>query len=131
MSDCNGLMIPSENIDLNSQTRFDGFTGFHLACINGRLEIAEMLIQKSLDFNIELNAEDEVLGDTAFHVACRYGQSKIVEMLLQNPIKVDLTAKNRNGETGFQLAERCGRKEIVNLIMEKMPSLLPSNLHSF
>ena len=63
------------------------------------------------------------MSNTGFHLACGHGQFKIVELLIQNSDKVELTAKNSFGRTGFQLAVRFGKKEIVNLIKEKMPRI--------
>ena len=64
-------------------TRRGGYTGFQIACINGRLDLAKFLIQKAIEFDIELNANN-ALGYKAFHLACMFNQSKIVEMLIEN-----------------------------------------------
>ena len=45
------------NFDFNIRTIYYGFTGFQIACINGRVE---MLIQKSIEFEIELDANNAV-----------------------------------------------------------------------
>ena len=92
--------------------------------MTGDLEVAEMLMQKSMELNIELNGRDNNKGWTAFHWACFNGSSKIVEMLLQKSgnLNIDLTAIGNNGRTGFQLAKEYGRTEIVNLI-RKLPSI--------
>ena len=45
-------------------------TAFHLACLGGYLEIAEMIVLESILFNIDLNAKDTE-GATAFHLACK------------------------------------------------------------
>ena len=47
------------------------------------LQVAEILIQKSGEFNIKLNAEDKN-GQTAFHMACDRGKTSIVEMMIAN-----------------------------------------------
>ena len=43
------------NIDLNTKDRLWELTGFHLACESGHLEIAEMLVQYSAEFNIDIS----------------------------------------------------------------------------
>ena len=78
-------------------------------------------MEKCIEFNIDLNAKCR--GRTAFHWVCMNNQSKIVELLIQNSNKIDLTAKNRCGQTGFQVAVSFGKTETVNLIKEKMPRI--------
>ena len=36
---------------------------------------------------------------------------------------IDLTAKDENGRTGFQIAERSGKTNIVEVIRKKMPNI--------
>ena len=42
------------NIDLNSVTYTCGWTGFHCACQNGQLKIAEFLMENSDIFDIDV-----------------------------------------------------------------------------
>ena len=58
-------------VDLNAKGQF-GLTAFHYACGFGHKRIAEMLVQKSVDFDIDLNAKDNG-GQTAFHLVCLGG----------------------------------------------------------
>ena len=46
-------------------------TAFQLVCDKGHSNIADMLIEKSTEFNIDLNAKDDLGGSTAYHLACR------------------------------------------------------------
>ena len=79
-------------IDLNAKDHHDGQTAFHLACntfdhshhfkskkalLERRFEIAEMLVDKSAEFNIDLNVKDEDGGWTGFQLACRSGHLEI------------------------------------------------------
>ena len=72
---------------LSKKTPFDlmnikneNMTVFHWACNYGSLEIAKMILQKSVELNINLNSGD-VWGRTAFHLACwNNGHLKIIEM---------------------------------------------------
>ena len=59
---------------------FIGRTAFHWACHDGHSKIAEMLIQKSAEFNIKLNDKDDD-GKTAFQLVSNNGNSEIAEML--------------------------------------------------
>ena len=73
-------------------------------------------------FNINLKAL-ESNGRTAFHLACFDDRKIIVEMMIENAetLEIDLTAKDKDGKTGFQLAEEHGNEDIVNIIKEKLP----------
>ena len=83
-----------------------------------------MLIQKHAEFNIELNAKNS-FSWTAFHFACNYGKANIVEMMVENAkfCKLDLTARENTGRTGYQLAKENGKTDVVNLIEEKLLSI--------
>jgi ankyrin repeat protein len=71
----------------------DGFTGFHVACINGNLKVAEFLVQQGFD----MNAGDHH-GCTGFIVACAAGNLSIIWFLLHhgfkniNDFSIDMTA---------------------------------------
>ena len=77
--------------------------------------------------NININENDQD-GRTAFHLVCddkyRWNPA-IVNVFLDNSelFGLDLTVKDKNGETGFQIAERHKLTAIVNLIKRKMPSI--------
>ena len=116
-------------IELNTKN-YLGYTAFHFACIKGHSEIAKMLMKNSAEFNIELNTKD-TNHRTPFHWACRnganrkYGRTSIVEMMLSKSIyhKLDLTARDGGGKTGFQLAQDWGATDVVNLILNKKPQI--------
>ena len=84
-----------------------------------------MIMKNSARFNIELNAKDNFFGWTAFHYACLYGYTSIVDMMINNSesLKLDLTARTKRGNTGFQLAQDWGHTNVVNLIRSKMPRI--------
>ena len=46
-------------------------------------------------------------------------------MMINNSesLKLDLTARDNNGDTGFKLAQRYGYTDVVNLIQSKMPRI--------
>ena len=63
------------------------------------------------------------MGYKAFHLACINNQLKIVEILVENSIKIDLTTKTWDGKTGFQLAQKQGKFNIVTMLKLKVPSI--------
>ena len=83
-----------------------------------------MLLQKSAELNIHLNAKN-LDGWTGFHQACYNGMTTTVERMMDNAesFKLELTAKTRYGETGFQLAKQTKEYDVINLIKRKMPSI--------
>ena len=63
---------------------FDGGYGrtiWHVACIHGRTETAQLIIQSSKDFGIDLNDKD-ISGMTAWHWACWKGKTKTVQLII-------------------------------------------------
>ena len=99
------------------------------ACSLGRINIVEMLIDKSVPLQLDLTATFS--GLTGFYLACRGGHTNVVELLLDKSesVNFDLTAKDkRYGETGYQMAEFFKTTEVINLIKTNMPGLvkLPS-----
>ena len=126
------------NIDLNKKTRTDlgswspawgnyGKTAFHMACQYEYSEIVELLIKKSVELNININEKDQD-GRTAFHLVCDnkyHWNPATVNVILDNSelFGLDLTLKDKNGDTGFQIAERHEKTAIINLIKRKMPSI--------
>ena len=124
---------PMLKIDLNGKNSI-GYTGFQYVIVKGYLNIAEIVVSKSLSLKIDLNTKCNG-GLTVFHLACLGIQSdtctKIVEMVIEMSEchKIDLRAKDkRYGETGYQMAEYFKRTEVINLIKNKMPSLVVSGL---
>ena len=115
------------NILLNKKDN-RGKTAFHWACQNAHSEIVELLIKKSVELNININEKDQN-GRTAFHLVCddkyRWNPAT-VNIFLDNSelFGLDLTVKDKNGETGFQIAERHEKTAIINLIKRKMPSIV-------
>ena len=64
-------------------------------------------------------------GQTGFHLACAQGKQGIVEMMIKNAknFNFDLTAKDNNGRTGFQLEKYLEKKHVTNLIKRKFARL--------
>ena len=101
-----------------------GEQGFLTACCNGRINIVEMLIEKSVPLELDLTATFS--GLTGFYLACRGGHTNVVELLLDKSesVNFDLTARDSRGYTGF---EKATSVDIINLIKTKMPCLVVEN----
>ena len=121
---------PMLKINLNEKNKV-GYTGFQLAIWKGNLNIAEIIVSKSSSLKIDLNTKSNE-DMTVFHLACSGRKSetrtKIVEMVLElsECHKIDLTAFGKRGQTGYQMAEYFNSTEVINLIKNRMPSLVVS-----
>ena len=75
----------------------EGKTPFHLACQFGHFKIAEIIVQKSAEFNLDLNSKDDD-GTTAFHWACINGHSMgnftIAKMIVQKSAELVIGKHN-------------------------------------
>ena len=111
-----------------------GTTAFITVCGKGHLKLAEMMMNKSVSLKIDLNNKTSCNRKTAFHFACSGGNSaiqrvnclRVVEMLIEQSEyhKIDLTAKDRYGRNGYQMAEKWKITEVINLIKFEKPSLV-------
>ena len=61
-------------------------TPLHLACQNGHVEIAELLIRK---LGAQVDQTNE-LGETALHLACKEGHKTVIERLLLARARTDI-----------------------------------------
>ena len=108
------------NIDLNSVTYTCGWTGFHCACQNGQLEIAEFLMENSDTFDIDVTGAKPFYG-TVFHLACQSRHLGVANFLMKNyvALNIDFNSKNEDGHTSFHVACINGSTDIVELIIKK------------
>ena len=76
-----------------------------MACQYGCIKVAEMIINKSAEFDIKLNAKDGA-GKTAFLLAVEHGQTKLVDMFIQKftEANIKLNVKDHTGKTNFHFA---------------------------
>ena len=97
-----------------------GETPFLVACSQGHLKIALILLKRHEELGIDLNFKDNVWGRTAFHIACYNGHSEIAEMLMKNSSKlqIDLNIKDSKGKTAFHLACWNGHSVIAEMIVK-------------
>ena len=100
-----------------------GRTAWHLACIYGRTEIAQLIIRYSKDFGIDLNAKDKD-GLTAWHLVCFCDQTETALVIIQNSkeVGIDLNAKNnsidRTTNTALHWACYSGKTKTVQMILK-------------
>ena len=73
--------IENMEIKLNATDNI-GRTAFMLACIFGRKDIVQILLD-NLERNIDLNARNQ-WGETAFICACNWGRKDVVKLLVQH-----------------------------------------------
>ena len=97
----------------------NGFTAWHWACINGRTETAQLIIEYSKDFGIDLNAKDKH-GFTAFHKACYNGRIETAQLIIHNSkdFGIDLNAKDNFGNTALHKACFNCELETVHMILK-------------
>ena len=107
-------------IDLNTKDDHD-YTAFHLACDRGHANVAKIIMANSAALKIDLNTKSQ-FGDTPYHSACYKGHTEVVQLMLDQSkiLNIDLTAEDNDGNTGTFYAPM----SVVNLIKEKMPSLV-------
>ena len=115
-------MILSEEDNKNPKNGI-GNTAFHLACSEGCMNIAIILINKSNELAIDLNSKNNH-GWTAFHLACVNGGSEITEMLIKNAAiaEIDLNIKGNGGRTAFHVACVNGHSEVAEMIIKNAAS---------
>ena len=95
-----------------------GQTAFRLACENGHIKMAEMLLQNPAKFIIDLNAKTnkkKCSKMTGFHFACKNGHSEIAELLIQksDDFNIDLNAQAEFEQfTALHLAIKNGQSTI-------------------
>ncbi|KAI9029122.1 hypothetical protein DFJ74DRAFT_616551, partial [Hyaloraphidium curvatum] len=71
-----------------------------LACAGGHLSCVELLLG---DPRVDADAAD-AQGDTGFILACQAKRSEVVSALLRRADRVDVTRRNKAGETGVDVA---------------------------
>ena len=110
-------------LDLNSRGTY-GYTAFHMACERGVASVVKIMLEQADKFDIFLKAG--VDDKNGFHLACHAGRTETVDIFIEKSkaLNFDLAAKTKTGFTGFQLAEKNRRVDVVDLIKLKIPSLV-------
>ena len=95
-----------------------GQNSFHIACINGHLDIVSVLLDKR---KYLLEVKDKALW-TAAHYACLYGHLSVLQLLVKHG--TDLMAVTFEGYTALHIACEEGYAVIVEYLLKEFPNLL-------
>eukprot|EP00937_MAST-01D_sp_MAST-1D-sp2_P005921 g5921.t1 len=101
--------------DLN-KTDSVGRTALSLACDAENLDIARMLLQNGADQTIYDHE-----GNWPFIKACAQAQEDLIKLLIK--FGVPIYQEHRDGFTAIQLAERCGHRDVVELIKRSVEEI--------
>ena len=85
-------VILNDEADKNL-VNYKGYTAFLVACLFGRVRIAELLMSKPAELKIDLTRKTN-FNETAFHLACR-SNVEMAEMIMTNSdlLKINLNEK--------------------------------------
>ncbi len=83
-----GVQLAKNAADINLKD-INSNTPLHIACLNGNLQIAELLLQKKPGINAK-----NIKLSTPLYLACQNGHMQIVELLIQNGADVNSKAQN-------------------------------------
>jgi hypothetical protein len=75
----NLLTYPNLQINAVEDSKIGGYSALHIACSNGNVELAQLLIDNGANFNLKTTSS---LGETPLHVCCKHGQSACAKLLL-------------------------------------------------
>ena len=89
----------------------DGFTPLHFAITNKNLETVKYLVEHGAFLNIT----DNIMGNSELHMATILGCPDIATYLINNGS--DLSLKNKEGKTAFDLAWYYGHKEMAYALL--------------
>ena len=107
--------------DVNAKN-FEGDTPIHVAVMQNRKDVVELLINKGANVNVECEEDcymQDILSSTAntpLQIAALKGYSEIAELLIKNGAKVN--AKAKSGHTALHYAVFKGHKAIVDLLLD-------------
>ena len=110
---------PGQKLAIN-QLDMTGNTPLHIACSQGHLATAELLIPQKA--NVKLINKD---SNTPFHLACASGNAQLVEFLIAHD--AELQKPNRVGNTPLHSASIAGHTDVVLLLLAQGVALDPRN----
>ena len=107
------LFLACHYNDDQSLINEDGDTLLHAACVSGRLDTVQFLVD---DMKCDINSRNK-MGNTPLHVAVEWGSLEVAMFLLEKGCTVDPT--NELGQTPFYLAIMHERNELCYLLYDK------------
>ena len=100
-----------EAVDEVNRADEHGRTQLYIACQNGHVAVATLLLEKGA----EVDRADKY-GQTPLYIACEKGRADAARLLLGNGAKVDMAEKD--GRTLLDIAKSQGHSSIVALLEE-------------
>ena len=105
-------LISSRKVSVNQATTAEGITPLFIACQNGFVEVARLLLDKGGEINAATTG-----GATPLLVACHHGHTEVAQLLLDKGAAID--AAVNKGPTPLLLACQGGFVELVRLLLDK------------
>lgn len=87
-----------------------GYTPLYWACLDGKMNVIEMLVSRGANVNSKGND-----GNMPLHNAVRGGSGKAVEFLIKKG--ADVRARNKNGDTPLKIANNIGNKSVIDVLL--------------
>uniref|UniRef100_A0A1X7TVU5 Uncharacterized protein n=1 Tax=Amphimedon queenslandica TaxID=400682 RepID=A0A1X7TVU5_AMPQE len=118
---CLQQLINKYQCDVNATTTDTGSTVLHRACAGGQVPDVVLYLTSLPQCNVEVKTSN---GSTGLHITCQYsGSLPILKHLVENH-QLDLCAVNDEGMAPIHLACSNGRLNLVEYIIEHIPSSL-------
>jgi ankyrin repeat protein len=90
----------------------DGRSALHWAAVQGRADIAGLLLAHNADPNVK-----DFLGDTPLHLAARRGDTATARLLLAH--RADVHARGVSRDTPLHNAAAAGDRELMGLLLDR------------
>jgi len=106
-------LLLEKGVDVNVTNDYNN-TALFIAAINGKKNVVELLLKKGADIN-----KATIDGDTILMGAINYDEEEVIKILLdEEGVRVDLNARNNNGETALIRAVQTGNTDIVSMLVD-------------
>lgn len=108
-------LLLEKGVDVNVTNDYNN-TALFIAAINGREDVVKLLLEKGADIN-----KATIDGETILMGAINYHEEEVIKILLaydEEGVRVDLNARNNNGETALIRAVENGNTDIFATLVE-------------
>ena len=108
-------LLLEKGVDVNVTNDYNN-TALFIAAINGREDVVKLLLEKGADIN-----KATIDGETILMGAINYDEEEVIKILLaydEGGVRVDLNARNNNGETALIRAVENGNTDIFTTLVE-------------